>query len=244
MKISSLLIRLGLSDDEAKIYLALLRLGKMNVTEIAKHTGLYRPMVYKLLPRLDDRQLIAEQKVGKRSYYVAENPAHLQLLVEKLSADLETVSEELFETYHNGKRRPTIKNFEGKEGIRRVFDDMMSLCKKGDVIYRYESPKNYTKNKAYYPRLYLHKAAGAKESIIEKFVITNEKTHKLRSARLERFSKFVPASFDRFEYDITQLIYKNRVVFIDYKREAANVIESTRYAEFQKQLFKLLFKNL
>ncbi|NTW22589.1 hypothetical protein HGA34_03550 [Candidatus Falkowbacteria bacterium] len=244
MKISALLTRLGLTEDETKVYLALLRTGKLNISELSKVTGLYRPMVYKLLPRLYGMQLVAYQKVGKRTYYVAENPAQLKLLVDKLSDDLEMVSEELFQTYRNGKQRPVIKNFEGKEGIRRVYDEMMSLCKKGDIIYRYESPKNYQKNKEYYPRLYLNKAAGARESIIEKFVITNEKTHMLRHKRLERYSKYVPASFDPFEYDITQLIYKNRVVFIDYKREAANVIESTRYAEFQKRLFKLLFDKI
>jgi sugar-specific transcriptional regulator TrmB len=238
------LARLGLSTEESKIYLALLRSGKLNISELSKSTGLYRPMVYKLLPQLYGKQLVAQQQVGKRTYYVAENPAQLKLLVGKLSDDLESVAEELFQAYRNGKQRPVIKNFEGKDGIRRVYEEMMSLCKKGDVIYRYESPKNYLKNKDYYPRLYLHKAAGARESIIEKFVITNEKTHQLRHKRLERYSKFVPASFDLFEYDITQLIYHNRVVFIDYKREAANVIESTRYAEFQKRLFRLLFDKL
>ncbi len=244
MKIGSLLVRLGLSEEESKIYLALLHGGKASISDLSKSTGLYRPMIYKLLPSLYSKQLIAQQRVGKRTYYVAENPAQLKLLVGKLSDDLESVAEELFQSYRNGKQRPVIKNFEGREGIRRVYEEMMSLCKRGDVVYRYESPKNYIKNKEYYPRLYLEKAAGARESMIEKFVITNEKTHKLRRGRLERYSKFIPASFDPFEYDITQLIYHNRVVFIDYKREAANVIESTRYAELQRKLFKLLFDKL
>jgi sugar-specific transcriptional regulator TrmB len=244
MKILPLLSRLGLNEDEGKIYMSLLEQGPANIMTLAKRTGLYRPRIYKLLPELTSKQLVATQKSGNRVLFVTENPAQLKSFVNRLAEEVDSVSGELFRTYRNAKRRPIINNFEGKEGIRHVFEEMMNLCKKGDVIYRYESPQDYNKIKKYYPRLYLAKAAGAGDSMIDKFVITNEKTQRTRRQRLERYSKCVPKNFDLFEYDITLLVYHNRVVFIDYKREAVNVIESARYAEFQKQLFKLLFKSL
>lgn len=244
MEITPLLNRLGLNNKESLIYMTLLEQGPANISVLAKRSGLYRPQIYKLLPALDDKHLIAKQKIGQRVVYMAENPAQLKTLADKIVDDIESISDELFLTYRNSKRRPVIYTFEGKEGIKRVYEEMMSLCKKGDVIYRYESPSDHHKNKRYYPKAYIDKATGPRDSLIEKFVITNEKTHKTRRQRLERQSKFIPAKFDLFEYDITQLIYHNRVVFIDYKRETANVIESKRYAEFQRQLFKLLFNNL
>lgn len=244
MEILPLLQKLGLTDNESKVYLALLENGKQNISALSKLTGLYRPVIYKLLPALFSHQLVAKQKVGKRVYYLAENPTQLKVLANRIVDDLDGAANELMQTYRNAKQRPVIKNYEGRDGIKHVFEEMMSVCKKGDIIYRYESPKDYVKNKEYYPRLYLKKATGNTESIIEKFVITNEVTHQKRNKRLERYSKFVPRSTDPFDYDITLLVYKNRVVFIDYKREVANVIESTRFAEFQKQLFLLLFKSL
>jgi sugar-specific transcriptional regulator TrmB len=244
MEILPLLSRLGLSENEGLIYLALLEEGPANISALAKRTGLYRPQIYALLPGLNNKHLIAQQKIGRRALYLAENPTQLKALVNRVSDDLEAVADDLFQVYRNSKHRPVIRNFEGKEGIKRVYEEMINICKKGDVIYRYESPSNHLKIKEYYPKLYIDKATGPQNSLIEKFVITNEKTHNLRRKRLERYSKFVPTSLDPFEYDITQLIYHNRVVFIDYKREAANVIESKRYAEFQRQLFKLLFDKL
>jgi sugar-specific transcriptional regulator TrmB len=244
MKILPLLRQLGLSDNESLIYITLLEQGQANVSLLAKRSGLYRPQIYKLLPELDKKHLIAQQKIGRRTLYLAENPIQLKALINRMSDDLEAVADDLFQTYRSSKHRPVIYNFEGKEGIKRVYEEMMSICKKGDVIYRYESPSDFKKIKEYYPKLYLAKATGQVESLIEKFVITNEKTHNARCKRLERYSKFIPANIDPFEYDITLLIYHNRVVFIDYKREAANIIESKRYAEFQRQLFKLLFNTL
>ena len=74
--------------------------------------------------------------------------------------------------------------------------------------------------------------------------ITNKKTHEARSKQLERYSKYIPHSEDPFEYNITQLIYGDKVAFIDYDTETASIIESSKFAQFQRQTFKLLFSAL
>lgn len=103
------------------------------------------------------------------------------------------------------------------------------------------------RNGKYYPKLYKEMAtrySPAGHSLIQKFVITNERTQNLRTPRLERYSKAVPKQFDLFEYDITELIFKDKVAFIDYQTEIASLIESATFANFQRQIFKLLFDRL
>jgi len=243
MKINTLLERIGLTHPTNEIYLALLSLGTATISDIAKHTGFYRPLVYKNIALLIERSIVSRTRIGKRTYYIAEKPTVLASAIDDLKIELETAMPELVQTYANARQRPVIRFFEGRKGILHVYEEMMLQVKKGDAVYRYESPKDYKKNGRYYPSLYWKEATGPNGKI-EKYVITNEKTHTLRSPRLTRHSKHIPASFDLFDYDITQLVYADKVVFIDYETETASVIENRRFAEFQKKIFTLLFKKL
>ena len=119
---------------------------------------------------------------------------------------------------------------------------MLATCKKGDVFYRYESPKDYKKNDRHLPSAYIERICHKKE--IQKFVITNEKTAQNKPRVIERVSKFVPKVFDFFEYDITQIIYNNKVAFVDFNTNTAWIIESAPFAKFQRQIFKLLIGKL
>ncbi len=56
--------------------------------------------------------------------------------------------------------------------------------------------------------------------------------------------KIVPRNFDLFEYDATELIYADKIAFVDYNTETAVIIENPKLAEFQKKIFKLLFMKL
>jgi len=243
MKNEQLLQKLGLSDEESRIYLSLLDLGSANISEIAKGSGLYRPVIYKYLPGLIAKGLVSQSKMGKRAVYSAESPRSLEKQIDNMREEFDQALPSLLSSYKTRCKKPIIRFFRGKKGIAFIYEDMVNTCEKGDVIYRYESPKDYKKNKKYYPALYFAKA-GCKHSEIEKFVITNEKTQEIRSQQLERYSKPIPASYDPFDYNITQLVYGNKVAFIDYDNETASIIEGASFAQFQIKLFKLLFNKL
>lgn len=244
MKKIELFKKLNLSAAEGKIYMALIDKSPLTIAEIAKTTGLYRPTIYRILPALAAKQLISQTRIGKRIKYVAESPDRLKAQIEKIDKHLDKHLPELLERFKNNQEKPVIRFFEGKRSIKRIYEDMVREYKKGDIVYRYESPKNYRRNKKYYPKLYMERAGQKKHSDIEKFVITNEKTHNERSPQLERYSKFVPSKCDGFNYDITQIIFKNRVIFIDYSTKTASIIESRSFAKFQKKIYRLLFKQL
>ena len=47
-----------------------------------------------------------------------------------------------------------------------------------------------------------------------------------------------------FDYNVTEVIYGDRVAFIDYNSETAMIIESKVIADFQKHIFKSFYKKL
>ena len=95
-KYHSSLLNLGLSSNEAKIYLYLLERGEpVGGTKIASGTGIHRQYVYIILPKLIQQGLVEEVITGKRAKYVALNPNKLTKIARAKVYEAEAVAEEL-----------------------------------------------------------------------------------------------------------------------------------------------------
>lgn len=238
---NDILVRLGLSPEESAIYSALLQRNALSISDIALKTKLYRPAVYKALPSLIGKGLIATAKKGKRTFYSALSPEKLASLLSDMNADLENALPEMLSLFEKKEKRPLVTFLEGREGIRAVFRDIVTTLKKGDVFYRYSSSKKPREKNYYIPHDYV-KLRDQKQ--LERFVITNAAAEERKKPRLEKSVKIVPKSFDLFEYDATELIYADKIAFVDYNTETAIIIENPKLAESQKKIFKLLFSRL
>jgi len=235
----NVLKKLGFSCTAERIYFILLERGSCSVSEMAQFTGKHRPSIYKALPELISSNLVSRTLKGKRVLYRAESPAILSILAKRQTGSVDMILPKLLDIFQNKDRKAKISYFDGKEGIATVYEHLVSSTKKGEPIYRYESPRDYKKNKRYYPSLYWKRAGATGD--IDKFVITNLKTHEKRHKNLNRFSKAVNVSLDD---NITQIIGNKKVIFIDYDAETSILIEDERFADFQRKIFKMFFEKL
>jgi sugar-specific transcriptional regulator TrmB len=242
MKKNGLLRSLGFSNHAEKVYVTLLEKGERSLAEISRFTGLYRPAVYRALPELIEANLVAPAKRGKRTVYVAESPNLLSSLAKEKMMTLESSLPQYLNLYLNRTKRPKFTVYQGAQGIKSVYEYLIANAKKEETIFRYESPRDHTKLKEYYPELYWQRASRAGD--MNKFVITNELTHHKRRESINRSSKAIPKSYDTFDYNITQLVCGDKVAFLDFDTETAILIENARFAEFQKKLFQLFFRRL
>lgn len=242
MNQAKLLEKIGLNKNESIIYLALLDLGPSNITTISEKTAIHRPLVYKALPGLLEKKLISQTQKDKTIMYMAEAPNRLESIFDDLKYQFFELLPDLEDSYATNNKKPKIKFMEGKDGTKRVFDDVVRSLKTGDTFYRYSSNVDGNeKRDKYVPRTY--KQIRDKKKL-ERLVITNEQTSKNKEKRIDRFIKIMPEDFGKFDYNITQIIYGDRVAFIDYNSETALVIESKVIADFQEHLFKMLYKKL
>jgi len=242
MKQKDLLRQLGFSRLAEKIYHLLLKNGPLSIAEIARQTASHRPAVYGTLPELLENHLISSIKLGRRLVYDAESPNTLLAIVKTKTQLLDENLPSLLKSYENKNQSPKISFFECRAGIESAYEYLIGKTKKGGLIYRYESPKDHQQNKRFYPTLYWQRAGA--DGDLEKFVITNAKTHQSRRQNINRLSKAVPTTDDLFDYNITQIISDTMVLFVDYDSETAFLIENDRFAAFHKRLFKLLFNKL
>lgn len=244
MKHTQFLQKLGLTERESIVYLTLLEHGHMGVSEISRTSELYRTDIYHALGRLKEEGLVTIQLKGKYRSYKAASPRTLEKKFLELANSFDDEIDALSALEHTATgERPVFNYVEGQKGIMSIHDDIVTTLKKGDIYYRYSSAKvtGVERRQNYLSKKYL---LLLDQKQLERKVITNVANKAGKRPRLEREIKVVPPDFDLFEYNISQIIYGNKVAVIDYNTETAVVIENPTIAKFQAKIFELLFRKL
>lgn len=241
MNMENILRSIGLNEASIQIYTALLGSAPLSVSAISRKTGLHRPIIYRNIPRLIEKNLVTISPKAKKKLYLAEHPDKIKRLITELSGELDKILPELDTIYNGVGKRPLVKYLEGKKGMRFVFEDIVHSLKKGDTFYRYSSTKDGKRGASNLPADY---RAIRDQKKLERLVITSEEGAKYKKPKLEREIKIVPKEFGLFDYDITEIIYGGKVAFIDDNTETAIIIENSTIANFQKKLFKMLYGKI
>ncbi len=124
---------LGLSDEETKIYLTLLKFGTSPVTQIARLTKIGRVNCYHHIQKLIQKGLISQSQKSKVKQFSAENPRiFLNREKERTNVAQELIPQ-LIALSAGSSQKPRIQLFEGKSGIRNILETMTEL-KGGEIV--------------------------------------------------------------------------------------------------------------
>jgi sugar-specific transcriptional regulator TrmB len=243
MNYKEVLTKIGMTEKESILYISLIESGPATVSTISKNTGLHRPIIYKVLPGLQEKGLIAVFPKGKWKYYIAESPEKLTTLLDMTKKSVTSMIPELKSMFQTQHSKPTVKYLEGRQGIIFVFDDLAASLKHGEIYYRYSAVSEEAFDKAPY-YLSSHYAETMERKNVECFLVLGENIEKKLQSFLWLDVKTIPEKTDLFDHNISQIIYANKVAFIDYNTETALIVENPILATFQKKLFKLLYAKL
>ncbi len=117
--------RFGLSESEAKIYVALLAYGKeLGGTKLALRTELHRQYVYLALPNLLALGLIEEVGEGKHKKYKARPPIELEKIGRKRALEASDLARELNQISNIGNEQ----EFEVLQGVRAIQEYELSYA--------------------------------------------------------------------------------------------------------------------
>ena len=126
------LVELGLSKNESKIYVSLLEQGSSTVTQVAGLSGIHRVNVYDSLKKLKMKGLIGEISHDGKKLYQAAPPEALRNIIKEKEIRLEQVIPQL--TLSNGLSRGVhnVQIYEGYDFIRNLFLHFLEL--KEDIL--------------------------------------------------------------------------------------------------------------
>lgn len=234
---------LGFKSDEARVYIAVLELGGSYVSVIAKKANVHRVNCYKILDDLVKKGLLYSFTKNGVKNYAVENPRIILQQQEERLEQTKLLLPELLSVTNSLAYKPKIQYYEGRDGIKNIFEDTLTADKEMLGYTNFEAiPKIVTEE-------YLKKYARRK---IEKG-IKSRMLSPLSKPGLSYLKKYYPENFDQnlveiffinpkqfpFEYEIT--IYGNRVAIISLNPEEliGLIIESPVYAKTQRAIFNL-----
>ena len=128
-----ILQEIGLSDNEAKVYLALLELGCSVAGKISEKSGVHRTNVYDALKRLIDKGLVAYILKDKTKYFEASDPERLMDMLKEKEDKLSKALPQLALAKQMSKKSEA-KIF---EGIRATKNMLELFLKQKQTIYTY-----------------------------------------------------------------------------------------------------------
>ena len=147
----------------------------------------------------------------------------------------------LFQHSLRDKKVPLVRRLDGKIGVHAVFEDIVNTLKKGDTFYRISSEDIHDIEAVGLPKEYEKQRDHMK---LERLVITNPEFKAAREPKLEESLKVVADEHLPFDYGVAQIIYGDKIAYIDYTGPFATIVENAKLAQLQKDIFKMLFKRL
>lgn len=122
--------KLGLTEREAKIYLASLELVQATAYEIAKKVNTSRPTVYRVLKDLEKKKLVSQNKKGKKTCFTASSPEELLGMLKLKRREAEEQEREflriisILQTKYSSNNKCKIKVYKGAKshkGLLEIF---------------------------------------------------------------------------------------------------------------------------
>jgi sugar-specific transcriptional regulator TrmB len=237
-----LLLQLGFKSKEARTYLAALELGSSTITAIAKRAGINRTTTYDIIYDLEKQGLVKQVGGTKKQIYAAAPAEKLPLIMEArarqfsdLAKKAATIIPQLKMVEGKKSGKPKIELFEGKPGIKSLYEDTLLST---EDIRSFSSTESLESFEPQYLHDYYERRA--KKGIFMKAIINDAPSaheYKKDDKKLLREVRIVPKE----KMDITPevYVYENKVAFFSLEERFAVLIESLDIATAIKKLFDL-----
>ncbi|MFC1727848.1 TrmB family transcriptional regulator [Nanoarchaeota archaeon] len=226
-----LLEQAGLTNSEAKIYLALLELGSSLAGAITRKTGVHRRSVYDAIERLIQKGLVSYIKKNNLKYFESVNPQRLLDIVKEKEDNIKEFLPELEKKFNFVHKKEETLFFRGKQALKTVFDDQI---KEGKEILIFGASSNANEIvKYYFPRY-------DRERINKKIKIKAIFNEKLKKKPALAEIKYLPKEYH--SHTATN-VYGNKVAIILWSEEPfAILINQKEIADSYRNYFELMWK--
>lgn len=125
VKLLKVLKEVGLNENEAKVYLALLSLGPSGIQNIAGTAQIKRTTCYSVIESLKLLGLVRSELVGWKKMLVAIDPEHLGNLLEQRRKKFQESLQEFKILSHAQEKGGIIQYFEGLEAVKSVYETLI-----------------------------------------------------------------------------------------------------------------------
>lgn len=232
----------GCDAHESAIYSGLILNGPQTAYRIAKLAAIHRIAADAAIASLAKRGIITKQRRGERTVYIANSPTFLRDALRNQTAKAEAYLTELEHVHGNRKVVEGITVLTGTEEIKSLFIDIVTSLDREGVFYRFIACGPDIDVESFVPPEYrpLRDAKAIQQMAITSATMRGKPYKKGMGC----LWKTLPAKEEAFEYGAGQIVYGDKVAFIDYHQKKAFIIESAAIAAMLKAAHRALYSRL
>ncbi|MBI2044716.1 hypothetical protein HYT23_01525 [Candidatus Pacearchaeota archaeon] len=230
--INSQLHEIGFTENEAKIYSALLELGPSHAGLISRKTGLHRRVVYDTIEMLIKKGLVGYILKNNKRLFQASNPRKILEILQEKEDSIQEILPEMLSLYTQTQEKEETNFYKGKNGLKTVMEDQIQAGKEIKIIgasnLAYEILQFYFK---WFDKKRMEKKVKAK-------IIFN-KTDKKPKIPLSEI-RYLP---EKYSSPLAINIYEDKVAIILWSKEnpLAIVIKNKEISQGYEKYFELLW---
>lgn len=240
MDIQTALMEYGLDEKEIKIYLVLLKHGKISAHDLSRHTGILRQTTYDSLSKLQQRGLVSQIIENKKTYFFIESPDSLIKSLKQKEKNIQDVLPELNSIINISNKDTTARQYKGLNGLRLIYEDFLESKTVLKTIHP-DIPEKIMQE--YFIANFTVKRIEKKIPILllkEKIVTEFQKNINSDKAKFREVR--LSGELKNIKTHIT--MYDNKIAFINYDSEPVGVIIEDKFMkESQENLFDIIWKN-
>ena len=236
------LLKLGLTDEEAKVYLAVLEINGGPVSNIARKAGVNRVSCYHTVENLLAKRLLSQYNRNGVKCFAPEPPEQILEIAEEKVNIAKSLLPSLKSFASALGFRPKIRFYEGQDGVERVFTE--SLSAKGEIL-GYTNLKSVT---SFFPEFfekYTHEKIKRKIKTRYLSPTTVESVHVMDRFLPKKYDQnlleILLVNRDQFLFENEVLVFNNSVGIVSLNQDEllGLIVESPAFARTMKAVFDL-----
>ena len=241
------LTNLGLTQGEAKVYLAMIQIGPSKIGKIVEISGVSQSKVYNVLDRLIMKGLASYNIQDNIKHFQSLEPSRLHEYIQKKENEVRRQKEgitqiinELSKNVYASKRSAS-EIFVGERSLRSAYMTLLSDAKKGDILrYFYPYPDAHENASPFYSRFYKYQKS---KGIVERGIVTIDFKN---SNHFKEIPKDVKLRHVDFPLPGTIDIFVNKLLIVDWKTTTGILISSSEitgiFAEYFDGIWEIAHK--
>ncbi len=241
-----ILREVGLTDGEAKVYLALLKLGEATAGPIVDEAKVTRSKIYDILERLKNKGLVSHITKESTKHFSAADPSNILKYLEEKEEEIiskknsvKNLLSQLEKKYAKVMEKKTAEVYVGNKGMQNAFNLLIKEFSSAEEYYSFGAGKgeDVEKIQGLFDRL--HKERVRKN--VRAKIIFNKSSRGLFKSQEK--SKFVEVRYLIESTPAAINIYKNFTLISILTHEPITfLIQNKEVADSFREYFKVMWK--
>jgi len=235
------LMAAGFDEKQARVYIACLEAGPSKVPEIARQADIKRTTAYGIIDELVSMGLLAASYKGKTKLFKAQDPKIIISLLEERKNKVAHILPALSERFLTHHVRPKIAFFEGREGVKKIYDDVLECTSKQVKQIVRVRQHNEAVGDAFIKEFIRKRIARGivTHNLHPKFGDLYSKERGMEDPKLKRYVRYLPPNVF---YAAIIMIYDHKVAMVSTKEENFGfIIESKEFSNTLSAYFDFMW---